>query len=111
MGAFKEVLKCGLGLMSGFGIGMMMKTGVKVLTPEDANKITKTCCQLGGLVIASALGRVATNEINKTDEDIQTAINNVKNISNEVNKMIDGVKEEEEEDNSEPDDPSIEVVK
>ena len=106
MFAFKEVLKCGLGLMSGFGIGVMMKTGVKVLTPEDANKITKACCKLGGLVIASAIGRVANNEINKTDEEIQTAIKNVKNISNEVNKMIDGVKEEED---SESDDPQPEA--
>lgn len=110
MGTFKEVLKCGLGLMSGIGIGIMMKTGVKTLTPEDANKITKACCQLGGIVIASALGRVATNEINKTDEDIQMAIKNVKEISNEVNKMIDGVTEEEEP-KADCVDPSIEVTK
>lgn len=108
MGTFKEVMKCAIGFMSGIGIGIMMKTGVKILTPEDANKITKACCQLGGLVVARALGRVANNEINKTDEEIQTAIKNVKVISTEVNKMIDGVKEEEP--NPDPESP-IEVVK
>lgn len=67
----KEIFKSGLSLVAGIGIGIMVKTGVGMLTPETAGKLTKLCCKAGGLVLASALGRVADNEINKIDEDVQ----------------------------------------
>ena len=67
----KNILKGAIGFMAGIGIGAMCKTGIKMLTPEDATKFTKWCCKIGGFVIASAIGRAAANEIDAIDNDIR----------------------------------------
>lgn len=77
----KEIFKSGLSLVAGIGIGIMVKTGVGMLTPETAGKLTKLCCKAGGIVLASALGRVADNEINKIDEDVQNFTSSVTAIT------------------------------
>ena len=69
----KEIIKNGLSIMAGIGIGVMVKTGVGMLTPETATKLTKLCCKAGGIVLANALARAAENEIGKIDQDIQNA--------------------------------------
>lgn len=80
----KEIFKSGLGLVAGIGIGIMVKTGVGMLTPETAGKLTKLCCNAGGLVLASALGRVADNEINKIDEGAQKFKNSIMESYNKI---------------------------
>ena len=77
----KEIFKSGLSLVAGIGIGIMVKTGVGMLTPETAGKLTKLCCKAGGVVLASALGRVADNEITKIDEDVQNFTSSVTAIA------------------------------
>lgn len=91
----KEILKCGLSLMAGIGIGVMVKTGVGMLTPETAGKLVKVCCKTGGIVLASALGRVAENEIGKIDQDIQNTKAAI------ANTVVDGLMEAAHKDDLE----------
>lgn len=101
----KEIFKSGLSLVAGIGIGIMVKTGVGMLTPETAGKLTKLCCKAGGLVLASALGRVADNEISKIDEDVQKFKNGIMESYNEsVIAAAKEVKSKMEEDGEWPED-------
>ena len=73
----KTIIKGVLSLMSGIGIGVMMRTGVNVLTPETAGKLTKLCCNVGGAVLAGAVSRAACREIDALDNDLSEIKNNI----------------------------------
>ena len=66
----KKIAKGAIDIMTGIGIGIMVKTGAAKLTPENAGRITKVCCKLGGVVIASAIGRAASKEIDNIENEI-----------------------------------------
>lgn len=94
----KEILKGALGLVAGFGIGAMMKTGVNILTPENAGKITKWGCKLGGFLIASYVGRVACDEINRLDEGFTKTKEMITNMAAGAVTTVENTKEDEDDE-------------
>ena len=91
---FRAVLETGLCLFAGAGIGVMMKSAGKMLTPDDAKKITKLACKAGELALSSALVRVASKEISTTFDE-------VKELSDMVNININIPEEQNNETNEE----------
>ena len=92
----KEILKGALGLVAGFGIGAMMKTGVNILTPENAGKITKWGCKLGGFLLASYAGRIACKELDKIDEDFTKTKEMITNMAAGAVTTVEDAKEDED---------------
>lgn len=80
---FKAILKGAVDLATGVGIGVMVKTGAAKLTPESAGKITKVCCKLGSVVIASAIGRMASKEIENIQSDIEEIRDSIQKSMND----------------------------
>lgn len=91
---FRSILEGGLCLLAGAGIGVMMKTAGKMLTPEDAKKITKLACKVGEMALTGALVRVASKEIGTEFDEVQGIANS---ITITVNKPEENTKIVEEE--------------
>lgn len=86
----KEFFKGALSVFAGFGITVMAKTGINMLTPETAGKITQMACKVGGYLVAGAVARVATNEIDKIDKDMEEMKKTM------IESITQSTKEEEE---------------
>ena len=91
---FRSILEGGMCLLAGAGIGVMMKTAGKMLTPEDAKKITKLACKAGEMALTGALVRVASKEISVTFDEVQGIADS---ITITVNKPEETIKNTEEE--------------
>ena len=103
-GVIKEITKCGLSLVSGVGIYLMMKTGVNILTPETAGKLTKACCKVAGMVLTCAIGRAASDELDKIDNETTETVSSMLKIVDKGMSALD-----ETPDN--PEEPTVEIVK
>ncbi len=96
---FRSILEGGLCLLAGAGIGVMMKTAGKMLTPDDAKRITKLACKAGEMALTGALMRVASNEIHIEFDEVQEIANSVTitvNKPEESNENTEIVEEETE---------------
>ena len=91
---FRSIIEGGMCLLAGAGIGVMMKTAGKMLTPEEAKKITKLACKVGEMALTGALVRVASKEIGTEFDEIQGIANS---ITITVNKPEENTKNTEEE--------------
>lgn len=91
----KNLIFGGINLLAGFGIGVMAKTAGGYLTPETAGKLTKIACKAGTVLLASAAGRVASNELTKIDQDFTQAM---KSISESFVNNLETEEEDENED-------------
>ena len=71
MGKVKKELAKGLvSVATGFGIMVMTKTGVKILTPANAGRITKFCTKLAGVGIALKVSNDVDQCTDKVIDDI-----------------------------------------
>ena len=96
---FGSILEGGLCLLAGAGIGVMMKTAGKMLTPEDAKRITKLACKAGEMALTGALVRVANKEISVTLDEVKQIADSVTvtvNKPEEPNENTEIVEEETE---------------
>lgn len=96
---FRSILEGGLCLLAGAGIGVMMKTAGKMLTPEDAKRITKLACKAGEMALTGALVRVASKEIGTTFDEVQQIADSITitvNKSEESGENTEIVEEETE---------------
>lgn len=96
---FRSILEGGLCLLAGAGIGVMMKTAGKMLTPDDAKRITKLACKAGEMALTGALMRVASNEIHIEFDEVQEIANSITitvNKPEESNENTEIVEEETE---------------
>lgn len=91
---FRSILEGGLCLLAGAGIGVMMKTAGKMLTPEDAKKITKLACKAGEMALTGALVRVASKEISVTFDDVQGIADSVTITVNKPEETTENTEEE-----------------
>ncbi len=89
-----NIVKGGLGLIGGFGIGVMAKTAGSMLTPENAGRLTKFACKVGTAMVAMAVSEFASNEFNKTVDSITEA---AQSFSNTMNHMVEDEEVEEME--------------
>lgn len=79
-----NIVKGGLGLIGGFGIGVMAKTAGNMLTPENAGRLTKFACKIGTAMVVMAVSEFASNEFNKTVDSITEAAQSFSNAMNHV---------------------------
>lgn len=91
---FRSVLEGGLCLLAGAGIGVMMKTAGKMLTPDDAKRITKLACKAGEMALTGALMRVASNEIHTEFDEVQEIANSVTITVNKPEESNENTEEE-----------------
>lgn len=94
---FRSILEGGLCLLAGAGIGVMMKTAGKMLTPEDTKKITKIACKVGEMALTGALVRVASKEIGTEFDEIQGIANSITITVNKPEETTENTKNTEEE--------------
>jgi len=97
---FRSVLEGGLCLLAGAGIGVMMKTAGKMLTPEDAKRITKLACKAGEMALTGALVRVASKEISTTFDEVQQIADSVTITVNNPEESNENTEIEEETENA-----------
>lgn len=81
----KSIIKGGLSLIGGFGIGVMAKTAGVMLTPETAGRLTKFACKVGAMMVAGAVSNIASNEMNKAIDSFSFSINGP--ISDDVEEV------------------------
>lgn len=93
---FRSILEGGLCLLAGAGIGVMMKTAGKMLTPDDAKRITKLACKAGEMALTGALMRVASNEIHTEFDEVQEIANSVTITVNKPEESNENTEEETE---------------
>lgn len=93
---FRGILEGGLCLLAGAGIGVMMKTAGKMLTPDDAKRITKLACKAGEMALTGALVRVANKEIGVTFDEVQQIADSVTITVNKPEESNENTEEETE---------------
>lgn len=91
---FRSILEGGMCLLAGAGIGVMMKTAGKMLTPEDAKKITKLACKAGEMALTGALVRVASKEIGTEFDEIKGITNSITITVNKPEETTENTEEE-----------------
>lgn len=92
-----NIIKGGLSLIGGFGIGVMAKTAGGMLTPENAGRLTKFACKVGTTMIAVAVSELATNEVNKSIDAIHESMQSMTAAMNGMIEDEDDVEEVEAE--------------
>ena len=92
-----NVIKGGLSLIGGFGIGVMAKTAGGILTPENAGRLTKFTCKIGTTMVAVAVSELASKEVNKSIDSIADSI---RSVSDAMNGVI----------NDDPEEVDVEIV-
>ena len=93
---FGSILEGGLCLLAGAGIGVMMKTAGKMLTPEDAKRITKIACKAGEMALTGALVRVANKEISVTFDEVKQIADSITITVNKSEESNENTEEETE---------------
>lgn len=93
---FRSILEGSMCLLAGAGIGVMMKTAGKMLTPDDAKRITKLACKAGEMALTGALMRVASNEIHTEFDEVQEIANSVTITVNKPEEQNENTEEETE---------------
>ena len=66
-----HTVKTGVGFVVSVGVGAIVGNLVKSTTPADTSKIIKACIKVGGFVLSSACGEIASNY---TDDQIDEAV-------------------------------------
>lgn len=66
-----STVKSGVGLVVSFGVGTVVGNLIKSTTPVDTGKLVKACIKVGGFVLSSAFGELASNY---TDKQIDEAV-------------------------------------
>ena len=66
-----HTVKTGVGFVVSVGVGAIVGNLVKSTTPADTSKIIKACIKVGGFVLSSACGEMASNY---TDDQIDEAV-------------------------------------
>ena len=56
-----HTVKTGVGFVVSVGVGAIVGNLVKSTTPADTSKIIKACIKVGGFVLSSACGEIASN--------------------------------------------------
>jgi len=87
-----DVAKIVGGLIVGTGVTAVVTNLIKVTTPKDVSKVTKTCILAGGVFISWVASQAASDQL---DKRIDTVVKYTKIVVNKV-KPQKKVKTEEE---------------
>lgn len=82
----EQVVVTGIEVLADVGIGYMVGTIARAMTPENANALTKTCICLGGMALGGAASVAANDYIEDYANTVKTAVTNIK-LSRKVKKM------------------------
>ena len=75
----------GIEAMADIGIGYMVGTAARAMTPENASKAMKACIMVGGMALGGAASVKANEYIEDYAENLKKAVNNIK-LSRQLKK-------------------------
>jgi hypothetical protein len=79
-----KVIKATTGIVVSFGAGAIVNNAIKATTPADVHAIKKIALVIGGFAVSGIVADAAVKYSNKTFDDVDEAIKNVK-----VHKITD----------------------